>query len=810
MRYAEVAVNSPAAQRRSFSYSVPADMDIVLGQAVRVPFGSRVMEGVVVDLPEFPAVEQTRDVEAVIPEVPPLSLTYLALARWIADYYLAPLFQCVALMLPPGFERKSLTFVAATDKSQDIDPTTLNDDQLLVLGLSRTSGKVALKHLVKELGEKRAESAVSQLVRRGLVSKSYQLAAARVRARTQTWLTLNEPAEASGEGSTIPVRGGKRQAAVLDLLRSHPGPVPWPVLRQATGCTKALVNSLIDKGLVVSTESAWVRDPLSGRGARPTTPLRLTASQASALQAITSSMCQARHPGPVFLLHGVTASGKTEVYLQALADAIRQGKRGIVLVPEISLTPQTIERFAARFPNQVAVLHSHLSLGEQFDEWQRIRTGEFDVVIGARSALFAPQPNLGLIIVDEEHEWTYKQQDKAPRYHARDVAIKLAQLSGATVVLGSATPGVESYFRATRGDYRLLSLPERVTPVENAPLPPVRVVDIRGELKSGNSELFSQTLSQAVSDAVASGEQVILFLNRRGASTFVQCRKCGFVIRCRRCDVSLTYHSVSDNLVCHLCNYRTRAPAVCPRCHNPGIKFLGAGTQKLEEETTRAFAGARVLRWDSDSTKGRDSHQKILNALQTYSADILVGTQMIAKGLDLPLVTVVGVINADTGLNLPDFRAAERTFQLLSQVAGRAGRGPRGGEVIFQTYNPGHFAILAAAKHDYRLFYDREITYRRQLNYPPFSQLASLIYAHTNDNYCRSEAERLKRQMETDSQARGIAGLSIIGPAPAFIHRLRGRYRWQVVVRGNALSDFLSEVPLPRGWTVDIDPMGLV
>ena len=815
MRYAEVAVNSPVYSSGGgiFSYSVPPELEISAGQAVRVPFGSRLLEGVVVELTDTPAFEQTKDIAAVIEEVPALRPEHLSLARWISEYYLSPLFEAVSLMLPPGFERKSLIFVSATDPADPagLDQSlakVLNDDQQHLLDLVLEHGRISLKKLEKELGEKKAQAALSHLVRRGLVSKSYELSAVRVKPKTETYIGLSGSAE---ELERARSGRSRKQAALIDFLASRGEPVPWPAVRQAVGCTKALLDSLVEKTLVSVSEVVLTRDPLAGRSVKLSQPHVLTPDQQSALDAIRASFSGERDSSTrVFLLHGVTGSGKTEVYLQALAETVRLGKRGIVLVPEISLTPQTIERFAARFPNKVAVLHSHLSLGEQYDEWQRINNGEFDVVIGPRSAIFAPLKHLGLIVMDEEHEWTYKQQEKSPRYHTRDVAIKLAGLTDATVVLGSATPSVETYFHATRGDYRLLSLPERVTPVQNAPLPAVDVVDMRGELKSGNSELFSKRLAQAIPEAVESGEQVILFLNRRGSSTFVQCRKCGFVMRCRRCDISLTYHSVSDTLVCHLCNYRMRAPNLCPRCKNPGIKFLGAGTQKLEEEAAKVFAPARVLRWDSDSTKGRNSHERILSTFVEHRADILIGTQMVTKGLDVPLVTVVGVINADNGLNLPDFRAAERSFQLLSQVAGRAGRGPRGGEVVFQTYNPEHFAIQAAAKHDYRMFYDKEIVYRRQLGYPPFFNLASLVYSHTNEGNCSKEAERLKKELETDSRARGTAGLSIIGPAPAFVHRLRGRYRWQIVLRGTRLQEFLGEIPLPRGWTVDIDPVGLV
>ncbi|MFC1967013.1 primosomal protein N', partial [Chloroflexota bacterium] len=427
-----------------------------------------------------------------------------------------------------------------------------------------------------------------------------------------------------------------------------------------------------------------------------------------------------------------------------------------------------------------------------------------------RSAIFAPQPDLGLIVIDEEHEWTYKQHDKSPHYHARDAAIKLAELTGATVILGSATPDVETFYRAQRGDCHLLQLPERVTPSENSPLPQVKIVDLRDELKSGNRSMFSRSLNNAIAKAVAGKEQVILFLNRRGAATFVQCRNCGFVLGCRRCEVPLTYHLTEDILACHQCNYRIPVPQICPQCLSQRIKFLGVGTQKLEQEASHTFSQARLLRWDSDTTRQKHSHQEILTKFRTHQADILIGTQMITKGLDFPLVTLVGVVNADTALNLPDFRAGERTFQLLSQVAGRAGRGPLGGQVIIQTYSPEHYAIQAAAKHDYLLFYNKEIVYRRQLNNPPFSQLASLVYTHTNDALCQKEAERMKRLLTEEWDSKGIADLSIIGPAPAFIHRLRSRFRWQLILRGSELSDFLSPIPVPQGWTVDIDPVGLV
>ncbi|MFC1988046.1 primosomal protein N' [Chloroflexota bacterium] len=813
MRYAEVCVNSPVAQRRTFSYTIPPGLCIDVGQAVWVPFGEKLLQGIVLELSDYPAVEETKEIAGVIEPHPILSQARVSLAYWISQYYLSPLFDAVALMLPPGFERKTLTFISTTAIPDDFDSSSLPLKQRHALELVQRQGKLNLRQLEKILGKKNAQTIVSQLVRRRLAVRSYELESIKAKPKIETYLSLATGAgEVQTEIENLHRKGAHKQAALLDILTLQSQPLSLAEARQNTKCNKATVDALAKKGLVTIQNIEVRRDPLSSQDMTPSYPLTLTAAQESAFKAIQSSLLGTRegHTSPsVFLLHGVTGSGKTEVYLQALAETVRRGKRGIVLVPEIALTPQTIEQFASRFPNKVAIIHSQLSLGEQFDEWQRIREGEFDVVIGPRSATFAPQPDLGLIVIDEEHEWTYKQPDKSPRYHARAAAIKLAELTGAMVILGSATPDVETFYHALKGEYRLLQLPERVTPSQNAPLPQVKIVDLKAELKAGNRSLFSHSLSQATAKALAGREQVMLFLNRRGASTFIQCRNCGFVLRCKRCEVTLTYHLSEDTLACHQCNYRIPVPQFCPRCLSPRIKFLGVGTEKLEQEASLSFSQARLLRWDSDATKQKHSHQEILNKFRDHQADILIGTQMIAKGLDLPRVTLVGVINADTSLNLPDFRAGERTFQLLSQVAGRAGRGPLGGQAIIQTFSPEHYAIQAAAKHDYALFYDKEITYRRQLHNPPFTRLASLIYTHVNDTLCQREAERMKRFIIEERDSRGIADLSFIGPAPAFIHRLRGRFRWQLILRGSDLSTFLSPIPIPRGWTVDIDPVGL-
>ncbi|MFC1978102.1 primosomal protein N', partial [Chloroflexota bacterium] len=645
MGYAEVCVNSPVAQRWTFSYTIPPGLSIDVGQAVWVPFGEKLLQGIVLELSDFPAVEETKEIASIIEPHPVLSPAHVLLAYWLSQHYLSPLFDAVALMLPPGFERKALTFISTSSIPDDFDLSSLTQEQRHALELVQVPDKISLRKLEKILGKKKAQAIVSQLVRRGLAVRSYELESVKVRPKVELHLSLAvEAGETQQEIARLREKGANKQAALLDFLAQQSQPVPLVEARQKAKCSKATLDALVQKSLVRVQHIEVRRAPFSSQDITPSYPLTLTAAQESAFSAIKSSLLESESgtSPAIFLLHGVTGSGKTEVYLQALAEAVRLGKRGIVLVPEIALTPQTIERFASRFPDKVAVLHSQLSLGEQFDEWQRIRSGEVDVVIGPRSAIFAPQPDLGIIVLDEEHEWTYKQHDKSPRYHARDVAIKLAELAGAVVVLGSATPDVGTFYHAQRRDYRLLQLPERVTPSESSPLPRVEVVDLRDELKAGNRSLFSRSLSQAITKAVVGGEQVMLFLNRRGASTFIQCRNCGFVLRCQRCEVALTYHLAEDMLACHQCNHRIPVTRLCPRCLSRRIKFLGVGTQKLEQEVSHTFPQARLLRWDSDVTRQKHSHQEILNKFRSHQADILIGTQVIAKGLDLPQVTLVG------------------------------------------------------------------------------------------------------------------------------------------------------------------------
>ena len=811
MKYVEVAVNSPVAQRHSFCYSAPVGLVVDVGQAVWVPFGPKVLQGVIVKLSDYPSVENTKEVTGLITSSPLLSKYQVDLALWLSDHYISPLFDAVALMLPPGFERRLVTFLRLLPAPPNLPQ--LNLDQIQVIRFLEGRGNVRFKELERKIGRRKAELIIQQLSRRRLVEKSQQMEEVKVKPRLVTHLKLRIDRDKAGaEISRLRESGAHRKAAAIDFLVEQGRPVSLAELRKSMACPKAVIESLNNDGLISVMEVEVRRDPLSHLSFTSALSPDLTPSQDAAWKRIRSSLSQrSRDRAPlVFLLHGVTGSGKTEIYLQALAEVVAQGKRGICLVPEIALTSQTIERFASRFPGRVAVLHSGLSLGEQFDEWHRIKEGNCDVVIGPRSALFAPQPDLGLFILDEEHEWAYKQSDKAPRYHARDVAIKLAEFSGAAVILGSATPDVETFYRSQRGEYQLVELRERISPHGPAPLPEVEVVDLREELKAGNRSLLSRSLFRAMTDTLAQHEQIILFLNRRGTATFVQCRDCGFVLGCKRCSAPLTYHAAEKKLLCHHCRHSISLPEVCPQCLSRRLKFLGIGTQRVEEEVRHLFPGARVLRWDSDATSGRRAHEALFARFRDQEADILIGTQMIAKGLDIPWVTLAGVVSADVGLNFPDFRAGERTFQLLCQVAGRAGRGLVAGKVIIQTYSPDHYAIQAASGHDYLAFYAQEMNYRRQFGYPPFSHLARLTYIHSNAVICQEEVERMNRSLASEIDRRGIPDLRLIGPAPAFVSRLRGHYQWQLVLCGTELADFLADTTFPRGWIVDIDPVGMI
>ncbi len=887
--FAEVAVNSTLPHQQTFSYSVPGDLDVRAGHAAYVPFGRRTLQGIVLevhDTPVFSEPEKIRPLISLVGDGPLLDADRVGLAKWIAQYYLAPIFDCVALMLPPGFEQRPLTIVRPLAGRDELDGLDLPPRQREALEALMTTGGGEIDALRERLSFASVDSALAQLERRGLVARDYTLARPRIGAKTEDVASLLLPVDharraieeaeqpkhsrraavierllekrriSSAEAQRLAgsaanlqrlVRAGTvrpdREAHDIELAIApteadaearamrrtaraaqalvavdhieREGERTLAQLREAGAGTLA-VRWLAEIGVIRIDTRDVERDPLAHLDVSHLPAAALLPAQKVAAHAICASL-DARRTG-TFLLHGVTGSGKTEVYLAALDHCVAAGGRAIVLVPEIALTPQTVRRFRERF-DRVAILHSDLSDGEMFDQWHGIAAGRYDVVIGSRSALFAPQPDLRLIVIDEEHEWTYKQPDASPRYHARDVAIDLARRKGATVVLGSATPDVSSYESAQRGAWRLLTLPERVRPVAGgdgrvrpqttAAMPSVSVVDMREELHAGNRSMFSEELRGRIERALDAGEQAILFLNRRGLAGHVQCRDCGFVPECSSCFVALTYHRQYDRLVCHQCNRQTRLPASCRQCGSPRVRLMGAGVEKVETEAARVFPRARLLRWDRDVTRGRHAHERILDAFARRDADILIGTQMLAKGLDLPAVTVVGVINADIGLHLPDFRAGERTFQLVTQVAGRAGRGERPGHVVIQTYQPDHYAIVAASRYDYEGFVAGELDARRRTGYPPYARLVRLGFSHTNPRYAREEALRVQKTLAL-RRAEAGSDVEVLGPSPAYVPRVRGRWRWQLLLRGVDPATLIRGFLLPQGWTIDVDPVTLV
>jgi primosomal protein N' (replication factor Y) len=612
-----------------------------------------------------------------------------------------------------------------------------------------------------------------------------------------------------------------RQKAVLEILRARKEVALQELLEEA-GTTAQTLRRLEDKGLLRIAAQISERDPYARETILPTVALSLNDDQKRAVEAIMAAAGgEEGKPKAVFLLHGVTGSGKTEVYLQALAGALEQGKGAIVLVPEISLTPQTVERFKARFssgphPTLVAVLHSHLSAGERHDEWHKIRQGRARIVIGARSAIFAPVEPLGLIIVDEEHEHSYKQEE-APRYHARDVAVVRGRMENAVVVLGTATPSMESFYNVEKGKYRLLEMPERA---DEKKMPVVRVIDMRqtARLEKG-TPMFSGQLKEAIQKRLERKEQTLLFLNRRGYATSLQCPRCGYVAQCPNCSLALTYHRQAGKLRCHICAHEAQVPAVCPdpKCRNPEIRFAGVGTEKVELTLGKLFPTARIQRMDSDALKRKEDYRRILGDFRTGKTDILVGTQMIAKGLHFPNVTLVGIIYADLGLHLPDFRAGERTFQLLTQVSGRAGRGDVEGEVFVQAFTPFHPAIQYARRHDFAGFYEQEIEFRRQLKYPPISRIALLLLKGRNEEKVKFSAAHVRQEIEKMAATRG--DLTIAGPAPAPLARAETMYRYQILLRtrqiaklSQNLARLAAGLTLPEDvtLTIDIDPMNLM
>ncbi|MDM5301688.1 primosomal protein N' [Bacillus subtilis] len=766
MNFAEVIVDvSTKNIDRPFDYKIPDHLKgmIKTGMRVIVPFGPRKIQGFVTAVKEASDLsgKSVKEVEDLLDLTPVLTEELMNLSSWLSDKTLSFKITALQVMLPAALKakyEKELKITQGADLPPQVDRLFSETKTLLYSDIpDHDTLKLIQKH-----------------VQKGSIDVTYKVAQKtnkKVVRHIQANANIEELAKQAEELS----RQAAKQQAILHFFIAEPEGVKILAadLCKKTGASSATIKTLIQKGLLKESYEEVYRDPYQDKMFKKTEPLPLTDEQSAAFQPIRQTLENDEHK--VFLLHGVTGSGKTEIYLQSIEKVLAKGKEAIVLVPEISLTPQMVNRFKGRFGSQVAVMHSGLSTGEKYDEWRKIHRKEVRLVVGARSAIFAPFENLGMIIIDEEHESSYKQEEM-PRYHAKEVAIKRAEHHSCPVVLGSATPTLESYARAQKGVYELLSLKHRVN---QQVMPEVSLVDMREELRNGNRSMFSVELMEQLEETIAKGEQAVLFLNKRGYSSFVMCRDCGYVPQCPHCDISMTYHRYGQRLKCHYCGHEEPVPHTCPECASEHIRFFGTGTQRVEEELTKVLPNARVIRMDVDTTSRKGAHEKLLSAFGEGKADILLGTQMIAKGLDFPNVTLVGVLSADTTLHIPDFRSAEKTFQLLTQVSGRAGRHEKPGRVIIQTYTPSHYSIQLTKSHDYETFYQHEMAHRREQSYPPYYYLALVTVSHEEVAKAAVTAEKIAHFLKANCGA----DTKILGPSASPIARIKDRYRYQCVIK---------------------------
>jgi len=830
MCYAKVAVNVPV--NKTFTYHIPDELahKLETGSLVRVEFGVAMQSGVIVARHDETEIPETKPILELLDPQPVMLAEHIDLAHWLSRAYLAPIGICIWLMLPPGFTGKS-------DRRYRLSSPDVPADEGLqgrLVHHLREKGPACLTQLRRVFRRQPVERELRQMEAAGLVGWESVLLPPSAKKKTTRRIYPNFAAEELA--ARLKQVSSRQQADLLEVIAKNDGK-PLDI-RQALDLagvkTRKPLDRLIEDGLIeLRGEQVW-RDSLRDFDFVPRSPPKLTADQQAVWDEIHKALKPAQDSAEHarFLLHGVTGSGKTEIYLRAIAATLAQGRQAIFLVPEIALTPQTIRRVSERFPQQVAIVHGSLPQGERYDTWQRARGGEVDVIVGTRSALFTPLPNLGLIILDEEHDHSYKQAPPItePYYHAREAAEYLMARNRGLLILGSATPDLLSYHRAQRGHLTYLHLPNRIMghrqriqeQAERAgvvaryqpasadalhiDLPPVSVVDMRRELRQGNTSMFSRELKQELANVLARGEQAMLLLNRRGQASYVFCRDCGYVANCPRCDSPLTYHRQYEAMRCHHCGAKGDAPRTCPACQSERIRYFGAGTQQVDETLKSLFPAARTLRWDVDTASKPEMHYAILQQFIERQADVLIGTQMIAKGLDLPLVTLVGVVSADLGLALPDYRAGERVFQLLTQVAGRAGRGVLGGKVVLQTYQPKHYVIQAAARHDYIGFVEKENAYRKEMGYPPFRRLARIIFSYTDPYKTRKQAETGAHRVRGLLRKHDLSGTSLIGPAPCFFTRIDRHYRWHLLLRGPNPSVALRGLKTEPGWRIDIDP----
>jgi len=815
-----------------YTYAIPDDLLVVSGMAVVVPLGSRQVTGIVVEVSEVPQLPKEpakiRPIAQVLDERPVCDAAMLRLTKWVADYYVCGWGEVIRTALPNGIGRVSqLTYFVREGST----PGTSEMQKAVYAALKAQPGQ-SFVALSRTLGSELRPSLLRRMEQTGVLLAELELEAAKVRIKTEKHLRFTTGTQQNLQEILPALKGAKQRQLLITLdewTRNHrPEPAQKTLLTEANVST-ATAKSLIESGLIEVVEKEVIRTPYgdepdNGTTAPPSHALHQ--AQALALDALDKAI--EKQSFSPFLLHGVTGSGKTEVYISALKKVLDRGQTGMVLVPEIALTPQTVRRFRAHFGDRVAVLHSRMSDGERYDAWRLLRDGRYQVVIGPRSAVFAPLENIGLIVVDEEHETSYKQFDPAPRYHARDVAVYRAMIEQATVVLGSATPSIESFVNTEQGKYTLLTMPVRV-PVAGhaaAPLPEIETIDLSIEQKKKTlSGTISPHLKAAIQSRLDKKEQVILLQNRRGYAPVLSCTDCEWTAYCPLCAVTLTLHKNDHRLRCHYCGYHEPIPYRCPKCHSRSIKEVGVGTQRVEEELHLLFPNARILRMDQDTTGKKEAHEKLLSAFGRGEADILLGTQMVAKGLDFPHVTLVGVVNADTGLLFPDFRAAEQTFQLLAQVAGRAGRGDLRGEVIFQTRNPRHPAIFYAERHDFHGFMATELPARSSLRYPPYGRLVAIEFGGPDEQQTQKLAEEWTSVLNEVFMQKELPQnrFEVNGPVPSMIPKINRIFRFRTLVKVSkripaiTLQEVLRETQIRFGGpknhyrvSIDVDPMGLM
>jgi primosomal protein N' (replication factor Y) len=816
--FVQIVVNVPAVSGM-FDYAVPDSLagQIGIGHLVIVPFGNRTVQGVVFRFVDQPSVPNVKEVLERVDPLPVLTGPQIALAEALAASTMAPLAAIVGLFLPVGISQEAdVLYQIVDDGRWSVKDSQWTPVQRRLLDLLRERGPLRGRQIDSHFRKVEWRNIASVLVRKGVITAKSVLPPPRVRSKFVRVALLAVPPEtAEAQMGTLGTRQtlSRRQAA-LRFLVQQPEPVNVSWVYAQSGCNLADLQELEERGLIRLFESEIFRDPLERAGKEVDSypakqELELSPEQHSALEQILHVLSSPDAP-PAFLLQGVTGSGKTEIYLRAAEEVIRLGRQAIILVPEIALTPQTVRRFLSRFPGQVGIVHSKLSEGERYDTWRRARSGALKVIIGARSALFSPLPNMGLIVADECHDSSYYQAEP-PFYHAVAAARMYARVAGAVCVLGSATPTVVQRYQADTGEVKQLELPRRIT---GSDLPPVEVIDMREELKAGRRGIFSRSLLRELESSLERGEQAILFLNRRGTATYIFCRDCGLVLRCPNCDTPLTLHiDEKERLLCHQCGYERQKPKTCPQCGSTHIREYGLGSERVEAEVSTLFPKARTLRWDWETTRQKDAHEMILTHFANHQADVLIGTQMLAKGLDLPLVTLVGVVLADVGLHLPDPFAGERVFQVLTQVAGRAGRSERGGKVVLQTFDPAHPVIQSTARHDVHGFYEYELDQRRRLGYPPFSRLVRLEYRHHDPVATEQEAKKVFARLNEFLQTERWKQLTAIGPVPSFFSRVGGIYRWQIVLRGPDPVLLLREQSAERwlkDWLIEVDPISLL